>query len=128
MTELFRLDPLLWGYFQDESLEEGERVGLALIAAAKYGEFGFSAQLLPEPCWNRPDKASGYSPYEGLWFRPEALEALLEEYPEHEKALRSCISRIRIRQQKMQRLRAHRIGLDNISKFNHIISYSKLCV
>ena len=35
MTSLAHIDPFLYGYFLDESLEHGERVGLALLYAAK---------------------------------------------------------------------------------------------
>ena len=35
MTDLINLDPFLYGYFLDETLEHGERVGLALLHAAK---------------------------------------------------------------------------------------------
>ena len=48
MTDLIRLDPLLYGYFLDETLEHGERVGLALLHGAKYTEISLSRQLLPD--------------------------------------------------------------------------------
>ena len=48
MTSLAHIDPFLYGYFLDETLEHGERVGLALLHAAKNIEIKFSRQLLPE--------------------------------------------------------------------------------
>ena len=35
MISLAQIDPFLYGYFLDETLEHGERVGLALLYAAK---------------------------------------------------------------------------------------------
>ena len=35
MTSLAKIDPFLYGYFKDETLEHGERVGLALLSASK---------------------------------------------------------------------------------------------
>ena len=48
MTSLAQIDPFLYGYFSDETLEHGERVGLALLHAAHHLEIGFSPQMLPE--------------------------------------------------------------------------------
>ena len=46
MKNLAHIDPFLYGYFLDESLEHGERVGLALLYAAKNTDIRFSRQLL----------------------------------------------------------------------------------
>ena len=35
MKNLAQLDPFIYGYFLDDTLEHGERVGLALLYAAK---------------------------------------------------------------------------------------------
>ena len=48
MTDIVKIDPFLYGYFLDETLEHGERVGLALLHAAKNIEIRFSRRLLPE--------------------------------------------------------------------------------
>ena len=45
MTNLAQIDPFLYGYFLDESLEIGERVGLALLHASKNLEIKFSLRL-----------------------------------------------------------------------------------
>ena len=42
MTSLAKIDPLLYGYFFDEALEHGERVGLALLHAAKNIDIKFT--------------------------------------------------------------------------------------
>ena len=42
MIDLIKIDPFLYGYFENEALEHGERVGLALLCAAKNLEIKFS--------------------------------------------------------------------------------------
>ena len=44
MIDLIKIDPFLYGYFENEALEHGERVGLALLCAAKNLEIKFSRQ------------------------------------------------------------------------------------
>ena len=46
MTDLVHIDPFLYGYFLDETLEHGERVGLALFYAAKNIEIKFDLHLM----------------------------------------------------------------------------------
>ncbi len=48
MIDLIKIDPFLCGYFENETLEHGERVGKALLCAAKNLPIKFSRQLLPE--------------------------------------------------------------------------------
>ena len=47
MIDLVKIDPFLYGYFENETLEHGERVGLALLCASKNLPVKFSRQLLP---------------------------------------------------------------------------------
>ena len=68
MTDLIKLDPFLCGYFSDETLEHGERVGLALLYAAKNIEIRFSHQLLPETLFESKYGSSSYTPSDGLRF------------------------------------------------------------
>ena len=42
-----KLEPLLHGFFKDESLELGERLGMALAFCGKYGDLGFDKYCLP---------------------------------------------------------------------------------
>ena len=42
MINSAQIDPFLYGYFLDEALEHGERVGLALLHAAKNLEIKFN--------------------------------------------------------------------------------------
>ena len=87
MTNLAQIDPFLYGYFSDETLEHGERVGLALLHASKNLEIRFSPQLLPETAFETKYGSSGYSPSEGLWFSDENILKLAEEFPEHKETL-----------------------------------------
>ena len=83
MTNLAQIDPFLYGYFLDENLEHGERVGLALFHAAKNLEIKFSRQQLPETSFEAKHGSSGYSPSEGLWFSDKNILNIAEEFPEH---------------------------------------------
>ena len=83
MTELVHIDPFLYGYFLDESLEHCERVGLALLHAAKNIDIKLSRLLLPETAFETKYATSGYLPSEGLWFNTDNIVELAEKYPEH---------------------------------------------
>ncbi len=102
MTNLAKIDPFIYGYFLDQSLEIGERVGLALLHASKNLEIKFSRQLLPETAFMTENGSSGYSPSDGLWFSDENILKLAEEYPEHKDTLRKYIQEINIFRSKSQ--------------------------
>ncbi len=102
MTNKSYIDPFLWGYFSDETLEHGERVGRALVEAAKHCRISFP-MCLPQVAFH--SDCCGYSPSEGLWFNVEALENTLEKFPEDADYLRHCIDEIKIINSKAPRLR-----------------------
>ena len=104
MTNLAQIDPFLYGYFSDETLEHGERVGLALLHAAKNLEIKFSRQLLPDTAFITESGSSGYSPSDGLWFSDENILKLAEDYPEHKQTLFRYIQEINIFRNKSQML------------------------
>lgn len=94
MTNLANIDPFLYGYFLDESLEHGERVGLALLYASKNIEIKFSRRLLPETAFETKYRSSGYTPSEGLWFSDENIMKLAEKFPEHKETLLGYIRKL----------------------------------
>ena len=96
MTDLAKIDPFLYGYFLDNTLEHGERVGLALLHAAKNLEIKFSSQLLPDTAFATKYGSSGYAPSEGLWFNDENISKIAEEFPEHKENLKKYIQEINI--------------------------------
>ncbi len=104
MTDLIKIDPFLYGYFLDENLEHGERVGLALLYAAKNIEISFSRRLLPETAFETKYGTSGYSPSEGLWFSVEKIADLAEKFPEHKELLCRYIIEINAFRSKARRL------------------------
>ena len=104
MTNLAKIDPFLYGYFLDESLEIGERVGLALLHASKNLEIQFSRQLLPDTAFVTESGSSGYSPSDGLWFSDENIMKLAEKYPEHKETLDHYIEEINIFRSKARML------------------------
>ena len=98
------IDPFLYEYFFDETLEHGERVGLALLHAAENIEIRLSSQLLPETAFETKYGTSGYSPSEGLWFSVENIMKLAEEFPEHKETLDRYAREINIFKSKSSRL------------------------
>ncbi len=104
MTDLIQLDPFLYGYFFDETLEHGERVGLALLYAAKNIEIRFSHRLLPETAFETKYGTSGYSPSEGLWFSCDNILKLAESFPQHKDTLYRYVQEINIFKSKAKRL------------------------
>ena len=114
MKSLAQIDPFLYGYFSDESLELGERVGLALLHASKNLEIKFSRNLLPETAFVTESGSSGYSPSDGLWFSDENILKLAEEYPEHKDTLNRYIQKINIFRSKSRMLNCETTdALDN---------------
>ena len=104
MTKLAEIDPFLLGYFSDDSLEHGERVGLALLYAAQNLEIGLSPQLLPEITLEAKYGSSGYAPSRGLWFDEDSILRLAERFPEHARTLRGYSREIRVFKSKARRL------------------------
>lgn len=104
MTDISKIDPFLQGYFSDESLEHGERTGLALLCAAKNIEIRLSPQLLPETSFETKYGSSGYSPSEGLWFDVEKIMKLASDFPEHKEALCRYADEINILRNKAKLL------------------------
>ena len=104
MTDLIKIDPFLYGYFLDETLEHGERVGLALLYAAKNIGIKFSSRLLPETAFETKYGTSGYSPSEGLWFNTDNIMKLCEEFPEHKETLHRYVREINIFRDKAKKL------------------------
>ena len=104
MTDLIHLDPFLCGYFSDEALEHGERVGLALVYAAKNIEVKLSSQLLPETAFETKYDTSAYTPSEGLRFDVDNIIKLSEAFPEHKETLLGYADEIKIFQEKSKRL------------------------
>lgn len=114
MTNLAKIDPFLYGYFLDETLEHGERVGLALLHASKNLEIKFSRQLLPETAFETKYGSSGYSPSDGLWFSDENILRLAEEFPEHKETLHRYIQELNILKAKAKILNCETTdALDN---------------
>ena len=104
MTNLAQIDPFLYGYFSDETLEHGERVGLALLHAAQNIEIRFSHNFLPETAFETKYGSSGYSPSDGLWFSDENILKIAEDYPELRDILQSYIQKLNVFRSKATRL------------------------
>ena len=94
--DIIKIDPFLYGYFLDDTLEHGERVGLALLHAAKNIEIKFSRRLLPETAFESKYGTAAYTPSEGLQFHIENILKLAEEFPEHKVTFQRYIDEINI--------------------------------
>ena len=104
MTNLAQIDPFLYGYFLDDTLEHGERVGLALLYAAKNMEIRFSRQLLPETSFESKYGSSSYTPSEGLRFHDDNIMKLAEHFPVHKETLYRYIDELNVFRSKASRL------------------------
>ena len=104
MTDILKIDPFLYGFFSDESLEYGERVGLALLYAAKNIEIKFSRRLLPETSFVSEYATSDYTPSDGLRFYEDNIKKLADKFPEHEQIFNKYFDEINIFKNKAQRL------------------------
>ena len=96
MNKLAYIDPLLYGYFLDEKLENGERVGLALYNAAKYIDIKFSSRLLPETKFETKYASSSYTPCDGLRFDDENIKKIADDFPEYKEILYRYIDELNI--------------------------------
>ena len=104
MTSLSKIDPLLYGYFSDDSLEIGERTGLALLSGAKNLNIKISRHGLPETSLESQYGSSGYSPSDGLWFSVEKITELSQKFPQHKDTLEGYIKELNIYKDKAKRL------------------------
>ena len=104
MTDFKQIDPFLYGYFLDETLEHGERVGMALLCAAKNIDIRFSGRLLPETAFETKYGTSAYSPSDGLSFNEENIMKLAELFPEHKQMLDRYLIQISRLNSKSKRL------------------------
>ena len=102
--DIVKIDPFLYGYFLDETLEHGERVGLALLYAARNIEIKFSRRLLPETAFETEYGSSAYTPSEGLRFSNENILKLAEEFPEHKETFLRYVDELNIFRDKAKRL------------------------
>lgn len=100
--DIVKIDPFLYGYFLDETLEHCERVGLALLYAAKNTEIRFSEQFLPETSFE--SEYATYTPPDGLRFNVENILKLAEEFPEHKDTFLHFADEIKIFSDKAKRL------------------------
>ena len=112
MTELIKIEPFLCGFFSDETLEYGERVGLALLYAAKNMELDFSRQMLPETGFGTEYECAGYSSSDGFWLREDKISELAEKFPEHAETLNHYLSET--------------VGIHRVQKRHIPMDYGKL--
>ncbi len=85
----YAFDPMTYGFFEDESAELGERIGLALKEGAKYNPINFDRNILPHISLYRETPGAGFCFPNSLWYvfdnegkqaaeHPEAAETIKE--------------------------------------------------
>lgn len=104
MTDFVTIDPLLCGYFSDESLEHAERVGRALLCAAEHINIRFSRQLLPEPSFTTEYDTTSYTRSEGFLFNIDNISKLADKFPEHKVPLQHYVQELNIFNNKAEKL------------------------
>ena len=82
MENIAKIEPLLYGFFKDESLELGERTALALLECARHKEIGFDRNHLPYFKFETDVACFGFADsFSYMWGSfPEAIK----EHPEYE--------------------------------------------
>ena len=78
-----KLEPMLYGFYKDEGLELGERLGMALACQGKYGDLGFDKYHLPR---------CGFGSYlvhshhgDNIGYEFSGLKRAVADHPEHEE-------------------------------------------
>jgi hypothetical protein len=78
-----KLEPMLYGFYKDETLELGERLGMALAYQGKYGDLGFDKYHLPR---------CGFGSYlvhshhgDNIGYEFSGLKRAIADHPEHEE-------------------------------------------
>ena len=95
-----RLEPLLYGYFKDESLEQGERLGMAIREYARYGDLGFDKYHLPRCGFGT--YLVHFTPGDSLASEYRGLERAVQDHPEKEGLFRELMGKFTL----LQRSRA----------------------
>ena len=78
----FAFDPMTYGFFENESAELGERIGLALKEGAKYNPISFDRNILPHISLYRETPGSGFCFPSSLWYIPDEDGKQAAEHPE----------------------------------------------
>lgn len=86
--EIQRIDPFAFGFFADESLENAERVGMALREGAKYAPISFGERIMPTVRAAMPDGGAEFHYSTGLTYRHDRMEELARKYPEQADGIR----------------------------------------
>ncbi len=107
MERIAKIEPLAYGYFKDESLENAERIGLALIEHAKYGDLGFDKFCLPRCGFG--SRLAHFSFSDSLSYSYGGLDSLIEDYPEHEELFREAREKLLVLEEAKSTYRDSRI-------------------
>ncbi len=80
MERIREIDPMLYGFFKDESLELGERIAMALVECAKYREISFDRNYLPHFEFECRTTHFGFS--DSFCYNWSSIPEVIKENPE----------------------------------------------
>ncbi|MBQ6788937.1 MAG: hypothetical protein IJO81_01980 [Clostridia bacterium] len=80
MERIREIDPMLYGFFKDESLELGERIAMALVEFARTCDISFDRSYFP--CFEFASKTTRFSFSDSLSYNWNSIPSLIEEHPE----------------------------------------------
>ena len=86
------IDPLLHGFFKDESLEISERIAMGLVECARLGEISFDRNYLPR--FHFDCEMSNFSYSDSLCYKYNSAPELVKEMPEYEEQIMSWRAKI----------------------------------
>ena len=97
MERIKKIDPMLYGFMKDESLELAERIGLALIEGARYGDISYDRSYLPSFQFQCATTNFGFS--DSFNYNWNSIPELIAEHPEYEEVLTAVQPKITCHQQ-----------------------------
>ena len=80
MERIKQIDPMLYGFFKDESLELSERIAMALVEFARTCDISFDRNYFP--CFEFASKTTRFSFSDSLSYNWNSIPSLIEEHPE----------------------------------------------
>ena len=88
-------DPIAEAFFADENLEYDQRVGNAILAAAKYAPISLGKNILPTACAKMDDGIASFKFSDGIRGEFDSVEALVKKFPQEEELIREYARKLK---------------------------------
>jgi len=105
MEKLKYIDPIAYGFMKDKSLEIPERVGEALLCAAKYADISFDKNILPH-CELGKNSCGQFAYFDSVWYNFGKFDALLASHPECKDELTKLRAKFEVYTEKKTPMKA----------------------